>query len=369
MKALNNNCTTLLKRPLQEPNEIINPSFEKKHFKDVDIAKGLAIICVVFGHTYRGLKLDAYIYTFHIPLFFFISGLLFSPDKYTSFKLFFQRKSITLLLPYVTFYIISYFYWLLIERKLRPEHPPVELYKPIIGLFYGTDYDDYMWPNGALWFLTCLFVTEIIFYSLLQKIKAPKHLLTTLLFVAAIGIIINNYIFFKLPFGIESSFMALVFLGLGYLSKSLSRKLCLINFKYLLFTSIFCLLLVYFLSTINGEIDMDYGTYGSPYLFIVGAIIGIIGCLALSKIIIHNKPLEFLGINSLIIFGLSEPVKRACIGVVSKVTAININDIRHSVILSFICVVLTILLLLPIIYIFNNYLYMLIGKKSHHAKL
>ena len=54
----------------------------------VDTAKGLGIILVAFGHVLRGLFnnniitqtpiaqfVDAWIYTFHMPLFLFLSGL------------------------------------------------------------------------------------------------------------------------------------------------------------------------------------------------------------------------------------------------------------------------------------------------------
>ena len=57
----------------------------------VDTAKGFGIILVVFGHALRGLVnsdlmewtptaryVDTWIYAFHMPLFFFISGLFLS---------------------------------------------------------------------------------------------------------------------------------------------------------------------------------------------------------------------------------------------------------------------------------------------------
>jgi fucose 4-O-acetylase-like acetyltransferase len=57
----------------------------------VDYAKGLGILLVVYGHVSRGvfnagIKVDAelfklvdsVIYSFHMPLFFFLSGLFFT---------------------------------------------------------------------------------------------------------------------------------------------------------------------------------------------------------------------------------------------------------------------------------------------------
>lgn len=53
----------------------------------IDIARGIAILLVVIGHLnqfYRNNldisnpKMLSFIYTFHMPLFFIISGMLFS---------------------------------------------------------------------------------------------------------------------------------------------------------------------------------------------------------------------------------------------------------------------------------------------------
>ncbi len=59
-------------------------------FDAIDSAKGIGIVLVVFGHAWRGAfgaglfpeiavfnAIDAAIYAFHIPLFFFLSGLVF----------------------------------------------------------------------------------------------------------------------------------------------------------------------------------------------------------------------------------------------------------------------------------------------------
>lgn len=62
----------------------------QKHLRWPDMAKGLGIILVVFGHSWRGLEMagvlsdgplfravDNAVYAFHMPLFFFLSGWFF----------------------------------------------------------------------------------------------------------------------------------------------------------------------------------------------------------------------------------------------------------------------------------------------------
>ena len=63
----------------------------KKRIEWIDICRGLAIILVIIGHsnleTGMAFNLKSIIYSFHMPLFFVLSGYLFynikdKKDKY-----------------------------------------------------------------------------------------------------------------------------------------------------------------------------------------------------------------------------------------------------------------------------------------------
>ena len=46
----------------------------------IDAAKGIGLLCVILGHL--GVPyLSTLVYTFHMPLFFFLSGIVFSGSK------------------------------------------------------------------------------------------------------------------------------------------------------------------------------------------------------------------------------------------------------------------------------------------------
>lgn len=45
----------------------------------IDVAKGIGIILMVMGHTSMPDAINRWIYSFHMPLFFLLSGLLFIP--------------------------------------------------------------------------------------------------------------------------------------------------------------------------------------------------------------------------------------------------------------------------------------------------
>lgn len=71
----------------------------------IDITKGFAIILMVFGHSSIPKSISNYIWSFHMPLFFIISGFLYNASKYKS-PLSLSKKDIIHLL-YPIFFLAS----------------------------------------------------------------------------------------------------------------------------------------------------------------------------------------------------------------------------------------------------------------------
>ena len=68
-----------------------------------DILKGIGIILVVMGHVTHDMPLKNWIYAFHMPLFFLLSGIFFKPT-FENWK----KSSKRLLIPYIFFAIVSF---------------------------------------------------------------------------------------------------------------------------------------------------------------------------------------------------------------------------------------------------------------------
>ena len=66
----------------------------------IDVLKGIGILFVIIGHMYTVPECKAYVYSFHLPLFFIISGALLNESKYTSFKEFFISRFKSLFFPF-----------------------------------------------------------------------------------------------------------------------------------------------------------------------------------------------------------------------------------------------------------------------------
>ena len=132
----------------------------------IDTMKAIGIALIVFGHA-PGLdaSLKTLIYSFHMPLFFFVSGLLLSDEK-LGLKItdYFISQIRALGIPYLFFWVISYLYWLPTHTlsASAPEYIGIPWWGPIEGMLIGNGATLYV--NVVLWFFTCLFVTSMIFF-------------------------------------------------------------------------------------------------------------------------------------------------------------------------------------------------------------
>nr|WP_316046916.1 acyltransferase family protein [Planococcus glaciei] len=84
----------------------------KQRLTWVDITKGFLMILVVIGH-FSGpmpteFPLVKYIYWFHMPAFFLLSGLFFKPiTDNQQLKPAIQKRFMQLLVPYIFFFIVA----------------------------------------------------------------------------------------------------------------------------------------------------------------------------------------------------------------------------------------------------------------------
>lgn len=120
----------------------------------VDVSKGVGIYLVVLGHANINLKLQQFIYLFHMPFFFFLSGYMHIIR--TDFGAFFRKKAIHLLLPYASFLLLLYPVELVrILVHHRQGHP---ISHAILTALWGGS--QLQGPYGVFWFLPCLFLTQ-----------------------------------------------------------------------------------------------------------------------------------------------------------------------------------------------------------------
>ena len=329
----------------------------------IDYARGTAIIGVMAVHLSAfPNELIKWIYTWLIPLFFFVAGYVNNISQQGSFMVYIQHQTRRLLIPYLCFNCINYIYWVYIGRNFGISiDNNIELWHPLIGILYGNA----SWLTHAvpLWFIPCLLITETLFF-LIRKLSTRNQRLIIVTASLSIGFSLYTTLPNYLPWSFAQAFIMLAFYIIGDLSKTINIKNTtnLTLFSLIFITTALSITFLPILSTAN----VAYNTLGNYWLFLITSIIGIIAIIS-SMILIerkfHNiKLLTFLGQNTLFIMSC-HLVLYACIkGFTFFVLKLSL-DIYHNIYVNILLVCSTILISIPLIMGVNKYIPWLVGKK------
>ena len=94
---------------------------------------------------------------------------------------------------------------------------------------------------------------------------------------------------------------------------------------------------------------------GNVWLYIPISMLGVTLYWGIASTICHNKILEYLGVNSLVIFAFQEPVYRAVIFIVSKIIGWPVQEVRCDLMLCLFISVCSILVIVPMIVCWNKW--------------
>lgn len=270
--------------------------------RSIDMAKGLGILLVILGHVPTvPYELKKIIYSFHIPLFFFISGYLYNSIKYNSLALvqFIRSRVQRYIVPYFFIGFICFFLFGVIYLLVRDGYS-IEYLKSIskylFGLLYSRGGTSWMAWSSPLWFLTCLFVAELILYFVLKHFK--KQYLVFLI-LAIVGYCYTLITKFPLPWNIDVALTATCFMYIGNVCRKHNILEQFSKMKYV--TILFVVLVISIL--FNSQIDFNLRNFGNIILTYSGGISGSILVLLITNKIKQSKTLQFFGLNSLLMMG------------------------------------------------------------------
>jgi len=328
---------------------------QKNRIAWIDTARGISIALVVLGHTILPHPWLVYVFSFHMPLFFFLSGYLFNPQRHPDWWQFLKKKALTLLLPYLIFYLLNYIYWIL---RFNPQ----DYWEPIRTMLVSTDAIHA--PFIPLWFLTCLFVLEIYFYFL-QKFLPSFYLLIAVLASTALGIYLSAIKHLALPWGIDIALAVTIFYYAGFTIKQKLDFPTKLNLNWLIPITAATLGLNFYLARLhNYQVSLFYRGYGNIALFLIAAFAGTIGYLLLARILKETvfakiNIWEFLGKNTLIILG----AHTVFYYFVSDFFHWQLNIYpRTSTFFAFIFTTCTLFILWPLIYLVNTRFPFILGR-------
>lgn len=269
----------------------------------LDTAKGLGILAVVAGHSSNVLA-NTYLYWFHMPMFFIISGYLYKNiDSMQALKGWVYKRTKQLLIPYVSFGLIisAMIYFQTFSTS--------QLYMNFeMLLFGGESLTSYF---GVFWFITCLYLTQILFAYIQMKInRLSLKLFIILIFYVVARIITTVPVLTELiiPWNADVVFMAYVYYSIGFYGKDVIKRL-IVKFSTLISTLALAIIFVVLNANdlMNFKLDMKHNDYSLVGLDILIPVIFGLFIFAISYQLstsLKYNSLGYLGAASLTIMYL-----------------------------------------------------------------
>lgn len=280
--------------------------------KIIDNSRGLGIIFVVLGHNWLFMRgneeMYRVVFSFHVPLFFFLSGVVFKSNS--KFQKLIAEKFNSLLKPYLIILLLLTTYTGITTGEI-----PVD---SIFGIAFGTGQSVAIEP---IWFLPHLFVCIIFSWLLIKLLNTDKNIertILTIILMLLVGVTGIDYWrsislgslnigrsssskLIGLPFSIDLTLISSAYFIFGYISSAFIKEFKInyaaLTIAVLIFTSSH----FFFDDTIN----LNYRSYDSFFISTIQAICGIYliinASYFLQKINLFEKLFSYIGAGSLFI--------------------------------------------------------------------
>lgn len=271
------------------------------------IAKGLGIILMVIGHSGAPSALVNCIYTFHMPLFFIISGYFFKEITTLQELIKFSTRRLNSLWKPFFFYNIAFlllYHWVT-QFGYREDLNNTFDYLTRVGrliIFFG---EFKAFP--AFWFLRILFVSSILLATIsyiANQFKKTNFYIYVFVGLVATTILFTHYLHNSLL--IKETLMASIFLLIGVAHRRLLENIL----PYNLLSFILCFLTCFVCSYIVGHIEIFEVTETYLGMYILIAYIGSIGILSIAYLLDQHcitpmkDTLVYIGNHTMVILAL-----------------------------------------------------------------
>lgn len=280
----------------------------------VDAMKGFLMILVVIGH-YPG-EMDhpilTYIYWFHMPAFFLLSGLFFHPvSKNQAIGKSLKKRMLQLMIPYVFFVsLITVLRYILAFATGNDslDYYLNDFYSIVIGGRFARG------CYAVIWFITTLVAVYVLFMLLTRYLTRTFQFIVLALcyavaqweshYVEQLGGAIDRasqMIF--VPWNVDVALMAIVYFAIGYYGREFFQHIQPVVYVISLGIMLWAMRAVWN-GTLDYHISMKFIRYNHPVLDLIiplaCIIVIIFTCQVVTKLV-RLRALEFIEHHSLII--------------------------------------------------------------------
>ncbi len=309
----------------------------------LDVLKGICILFVIIGHIVsKNSLICIFIYSFHIPLFFVISGYLLRCRNVINNRQYTLKRAKKILYPYYTLSLLMLLIYSIYSLVFGIELNFVNFIVNILIM------------NGffATWFLPCLFFSEQLFFIT----NSAKHSVVLEILIICIAFVLSLSVK-MIPAGFINAIVARIltiivrimignfFIYIGYNFNNVENLFKRSKLETIAMVLIFIIGVV--VGIVNGQVDMYFLEFGMHVYYIISSVFCSVSLLSLfKKVDVKSSLLEYIGKNSLTIMATH---------MVFVMLFNNFTTKNH-----FLNIILVFIVEIIIVFIVNNYLKFLV---------
>lgn len=182
-----------------------------KRIAYIDVFRGMGILYMVLGHIGFSETFTIYIQSFHMPMFFLVTGLFYKKQPAAEAL---RKRCRTLMLPY---FLFACFFLAVVCAASRQI-----LWNKVSAVFlYPTEFIPL---SGAMWFIVALFISNVL-YLLIDLIPARGVRLAVILCCALFGELFGGLTGIVLPFALGPAMVGVGLIHIGVCAKPFMSRL------------------------------------------------------------------------------------------------------------------------------------------------
>lgn len=280
---------------------------KKKRLVEFDILKGICILLVIIGHSRPFFPVYEFLYSFHVPLFFIVSGYFFSIKENLGGA--FYKNGSQLLKPYVIVSIVICVLYVFFQ-----DHSEIIIKESLLGV---TIPNSYLISIGPAWFFLALFFCRF-FYRIIYCTFRNIAVVTVIILVLSTSmVLLEKHTQLIVPYQLPQSVVGLFYYHVGYLfslNKEYVFKLFRLRNRNCAIVEIMISLLIVFICVYyyhRNSAAMNFATISFPcfpfdllnaVLLSLSIYLIVIKMVSYEKVKMFNDFLSWIGCNSIVVY-------------------------------------------------------------------
>lgn len=299
---------------------------EQLHKEYIDLIRGIGIILVVIGHAGSPAIVRKVIYSFHMPLFFILSGFLYNDTKWAQkgFAALVKNKAKAYVIPYFILAFINLLLNGILESRTMEIVDLLHSTKMhLFWIFYSFGSISKMPNCTPLWFLPCIFICSIYVYWLMKITDGYKRWMICIAMLE-VEIMLRTVTADQLPWHIDTALVGTVLMHVGLEF----RKRSIVESKYISVKNMSMFFLAGIVAIwLNEAVDMNARRYGNEILFFISAVSCSLIIMCCCYNIKHRwMAVEYIGKNTIIVMGFNYILNSLTEAIWRKIPVVNSCD-------------------------------------------